>query len=283
MLRKINISYEQMRSVVVQALRKGGADQLTELYRSVAEAACQLGIATKEGEVRMLGRDSALCPEDAACAQNIMWDLIIEGVVRPGLNDGMNNNLPFYHITEWGKKVISGGGPTPYDPDGYVARLKRDIPTLDEVILTYLNESLHTFRIGCLLSSTISLGCACEKALLLLIEAYGDYLPESSRRKFHESTQRRMIKHQFEAFRKSVDGLLRAKLPGDLEDGLDVELNAIFDIIRNQRNDAGHPTGKEIERERAYANLVVVPVYFKKVYALIAWLEAATAAATAGS
>lgn len=54
-----------------------------------------------------------------------------------------------------------------------------------------------------------------------------------------------------------------------LKDGLDVELNALFDFIGNQRNDAGHPTGKTMERERAYANLVVFPVYVRKVYALI--------------
>lgn len=86
-----------------------------------------------------------------------------------------------------------------------------------------------------------------------------------------------MIKHQFDEFRKMLDSELRARLPGNLQEGLDVELNANFDIIRNQRNDAGHPTGKEIERERAYANLVVIPVYFKKVYSIIEWLESNSA------
>lgn len=85
------------------------------------------------------------------------------------------------------------------------------------------------------------------------------------------------MSRQFDKFRKMLDSELRGRLPGNLREGLDVELNAVFDIIRNQRNDAGHPTGKEIERERAYANLVAVPIYFKKVYSIIEWLESNSA------
>ena len=264
-----------MRSLILDALRRGGADQLASLRDAVAEIAKSRGLLSQEGGSSMFRSGGAtLSGSDYGRVQSIMWDLIIEGVVRPGLNEGVNNNLPFFHITEWGKRSVQGNGPTPYDPDGYLERLRRDIPGLDPVILTYLNESLHTFRIGCLLSSTIALGCASEKALLLLIEAYSASLPEASQKKFRSNTEGRMIKRQFDEFRKMLDSDLRARLPSNLQDGLDVELNAIFDIIRNQRNDAGHPTGKEIERERAYANLVVVPVYFKKVYALIDWLPA---------
>jgi hypothetical protein len=155
-----------------------------------------------------------------------------------------------------------------------LTRLQGDVPDLDQIILTYLNESLRTFRIGCLLSSTICLGCASEKALLLLIAAYADSLPESRRGKFRRETDGRMIKRQFDEFRKILESDLRARLPRELEDGLDVELTALFDFIRQQRNDAGHPTGKTFERERAYANLMVFPVYVRKIYALMKWLAA---------
>jgi hypothetical protein len=121
------------------------------------------------------------------------------------------------------------------------------VPALDPVIITYLTESLRTFRIGAMLSSTITLGCASEKAPLLLIKAYRDSLPKASREKFESHTNGRMIKRQFEELRKMINGDLRGRLPPDLEDGLDVELNAIFDFIRNQRNDAGHRTGKMVE------------------------------------
>jgi hypothetical protein len=272
MAKNLEISYEQMRSLVLETLRKGGADQFGSLRLAVAEVAKRQGLLSNDRTHSMLSSNDGLSGTDFARVQSIMWDLIIEGIVRPGLNEGMNNNLPFFHVTEWGKKVIQGGGAAPYDPDAFLSGLKRDVPNLDSVIETYLNESLHTFRIGCLLSSTISLGCASEKALLLLIEVYATSLPEPSQKKFRGNTEGRMIKRQFDEFRKMLDSELRGRLPNNLQDGLDVELNAIFDIIRNQRNDAGHPTGKVVERERAYANLVVVPTYFKKVYSIIEWL-----------
>lgn len=43
-------------------------------------------------------------------------------------------------------------------------------------------------------------------------------------------------------------------------------------IIRN-RNDAGHPTGKSIDREELYANIIVFRNYLKRVYNVINWLN----------
>jgi len=123
--------------------------------------------------------------------------------------------LPFYHVTEYGKSAIANGPQSPYDPDGYLNRLKATIPNLDPVILTYLNESLHTFRIGCLLSSSVTLGCASEKAMLLLIDAYASALPSGATKdRFIKATEGKMIKTQYDEFLKMLDGHLRAKLPG---------------------------------------------------------------------
>jgi len=59
------------------------------------------------------------------------------------------------------------------------------------VILTYLEESLRTFRIGCLLSSTTTIGCASEKALILLFDAYGDALTGSMQDKYRKEIEGR--------------------------------------------------------------------------------------------
>lgn len=40
---------------------------------------------------------------DRARIYDIIWDLIIEGHVRPGLGDGQNNDLPYIHVTKTGK------------------------------------------------------------------------------------------------------------------------------------------------------------------------------------
>ena len=203
---------------------------------------------------------------------DIIWDLIIEGIIRPGpLNS--DQGLPHFHLTEYGREKIKGGPALPYDPDGYLKRLAVAIPDLDEVILTYLEESLHTFRIGCLLSSTTTLGCASEKALILLFDAYGDALSSPMQEKYRKEIEGRPIKRKFDEFHKRLESHLMARLPGDIKEHLDIALIALSAVFREMRNDAGHPTGKAVSRESAYANLVVFPVYLKKVYELIGWLK----------
>ena len=279
---QLPIAYEEMRGLVVEALASMPTGQAGGLQMAVAK------LASKRGHLQAAQQlpgphytnthgspsEDHLSHKDLARLQSIMWDLIIEGVIRPGLNDGTNNDLPHFHVTEFGQDKLKGNPATPYDPDGFLKRLQKEVPSLDPIILVYLAESLHTFRIGCLLSSAIALGCASEKALLLLIGCYAGALPEPRQKKFRQNTENRLIKRQFEEFSKMLDGHLRGILPGDLSDDLDVALNAVFTMFRNQRNEAGHPSGKSITREQAYANLVIFPVYVKKVYALIDWLKA---------
>lgn len=275
-----------MRSLVVEVLANAPGGQFNTLRTTVARVAQERGhVPASLGPgshgygmhaVNLGGYgQTVLDDRDYGRVQSIIWDLIIEGVVRPGLNDGNNNDFPFFHVTEFGKQRLKDGPRSPYDPDGYLKRLRADVGEIDPTIVTYLNESLHTFRIGCLLSSTISLGCASEKALLLLISAYAEALPESMQDKFRKSTEGRMIKRQFDEFRKMLDSHLKGRLPSDLADGLDITLNAVFEMIRSQRNDAGHPTGREVSREQTYASLVIFPAYIKKVYDLIHWLGTA--------
>ena len=91
--------------------------------------------------------------------------------------------------------------------------------------------------------------------------------------KYRKEVEGRPIKRKFDEFHKRLESHLMAKLPGDLKEHLDIALIALSALFREMRNDAGHPTGKAILREQAYANLVVFPVYLKKVYDLIGWLK----------
>src|ERR1700687_1147355 len=135
-----------MRSLVIDVLPQAGAGQFNDLRTSVAKLADERGHVPQEAKQegvygtqrRYSGFDqSRLTDKDYARVQSIMWDLIIEGVIRPGLNDGMNDNLPFFHVTEFGKDKLKNGPASPYDPDGYLTRLLAAVTGLDNVILTY--------------------------------------------------------------------------------------------------------------------------------------------------
>jgi hypothetical protein len=284
MAENLPISYEELRGVVIRYFTKVSGGQLVTLRTTIYDEAKAMGLypvkqepAHRSGTLVTHyepGGGERLSNSDYARVLSIWWDLFVEGIVRPGLNDGLNLELPHFHVTEWGKEKIKGNPATPYDPDGYFQRLTAAIPTLDPVIQTYLHESLATFRISCLLSSAIALGCASEKALLLLIEAYTNALASPKKDNFQQKTEGKMIRKQYEEFSKMLDSHLRALLPGDVKDNLDVALTSVFNLFRTHRNEAGHPTGKILTREESFAHITVFPLYVRKVYELIDWLKA---------
>jgi hypothetical protein len=283
MAEDLPIGYEELRGVVIRHLSKVTGGQWMGLRTAIYEESHAMGLYPVKNDpadrmnTRMIqmgrGSGSQLSDRDYARVLSIWWDLFVEGIVRPGLNDGLNNEFPFFHVTEWGQEKLKAHPDTPYDPDGYFKRLTASVPNLDPVILTYLWESLATFRINCLLSSAITLGCASEKALLVLIDAYTNAIVNPRRENFQKKTDGQMIRKQYEEFNKMLDGHLRPLLPGEVKENLDTAITTVFNLFRTHRNEAGHPTGKVLTREESFAHITAFPLYVKKVYELIGWLN----------
>lgn len=272
-----NVSYEQTRSLIIEFLgSSSGTGQITSFYSNIARLVVDKGIALNpyaNSEINYMNPSYEVPKSYQIWIDDIIWDLIIEGVIRPGLGDGLNNGLPWYHVSEYGKTIIGNNPPQPYDPDGYLARVKA-IPNIDDVILAYLEESLKAFRIHCLLSSVITLGCASEKAILLLIDACENSLANSTdKAHFIKKTDTISIKRKHDEFQNILKTKILNVLPYDIKENLDNYLTGLFSIIRTQRNDAGHPSGKVIQREHLYSYLVVFPAYLEKVYTLLDWLS----------
>ena len=61
-------------------------------------------------------------------------------------------------------------------------------------------------------------------------------------------------------------------MPAELGSVLTQHIDAIYDLIRRTRNDAGHPTGKRMERDETHALLLLFPTYCKTVHDLMDWL-----------
>jgi len=63
-------------------------------------------------------------------ATEAFWQLLTEGIVAPGMNSS-NMNLPWFHITAYGKRVLETSEPNPHDPTGYLDRLRSAVPQPD--------------------------------------------------------------------------------------------------------------------------------------------------------
>lgn len=213
---------------------------------------------------------------DLRTVEQIVHEFYLEGILIPGVklkgnmsSQGPTLVFPRYHLTAYGEKVINTTEYQPHDPDGYLSRIKTEIPEIDQVIIRYLEESLSCFRKNLLLAAAVMLGCAAEKAMLLLIQAFGDSLSDpQEKQKYEKETKSFIISRKWEALWKRLESI-SASLPDSLGEDLGTILERVFDIIRTTRNDAGHPTGKTIERETVHANLLLFPIFSKRVYGLI--------------
>lgn len=203
----------------------------------------------------------------------IIWELLLQGVIAPGFNDS-NLQLPFIHLTEYGKECIEAGEYIPQDKEGYLSRLQADIGRdIDDIVLLYLRESLQTFARGSYLSSVLTLGVASERCVDLLETACAEAISNPEKKSaFAKSIKNsgRSVKRRFDTVREL---LLGQDLTPELKDALDIQLSGIFTLMRYTRNDAGHPTGRVFDRDTAHAGLLLFPQYCKRVYDLVTYLQ----------
>jgi len=264
---EINIPYDELKSLVIDSIKEhGNSFEFKNLCNGIGNKVVKRGIVKSPHPDNIQAIYFPLQKKDENRIREILWDLIIERVLTIG--DYQNDSWPHFSLTEYGEKFIKSNKPVPNDTNGYLNRIKKEIPDLDSVIEIYLSESIRTYNINQLLSATITLGCASEKALLLLIETYRDTFKDNTKQeKFIKKTKGKFIKIQFEEFDKDFTGIM-GQLPYDLKDNYRNTLTGIFEMIRRNRNLAGHPTGKQIDKDTLFANLQVFIPYCRYIYDL---------------
>jgi hypothetical protein len=116
----------------------------------------------------------------------VFWQLLIEGIVAPGMNSS-NQNLPWFHLTEYGKKVLKDEAGHPHDEAGYLARVRTRVPQPDQTVLAYLSEALTAFRRGTPVASTVMLGIAAERVFLMVCDSLLAALRDAKERVYSAS------------------------------------------------------------------------------------------------
>ena len=269
-----------LRALVLEALQskweRSGPRNSGNSYRadysnictSIAELAVKKGLIPAPHIPAFQPYTTKVSEKGAQKIGSILWSLVIQEVLYVDMS---SSGLAF-DITEYGLNVLSAGIYTPHDPDGYLKALKAEIPDIDDTIFKYVSESIQAYNHHLLLSATTAIGCASEKAILLLVDAYASYLPVKEQAKFRNHTSGKFIKTQFEEFEKSLNGH-RADIERDLIDGIDITISGIFELLRQSRNSSGHPTGKALTREQTFGLLQVFAMYCKRIYDLKHFFE----------
>jgi hypothetical protein len=149
--------------------------------------------------------------------------------------------------------------------DSYEKTIKDQIPAIDAVTLLYLKEAMQAFRVGCLLSATVMVGVAVEHSFLLLLEAI-EAGPHAVT--FAGVRKERQVLKMVNRFWGILSRHLGA-LPPSLKEGLETEFLGIQNLIRQSRNEAGHPRGTVPGREQVYILLNLFIPHCRKMYQLM--------------
>jgi len=275
----LTIAREKLRTWVYDALVRppqqvgssGQNLQLSDIARWVQQRAQQDKSLPQDPPFAQGNLEKA--DEDAV--RECIWGLIIQGIVVPGIsNDGSYGaNLPWLQVTEWGRACLQKGEYVPYDTGLYLSRIRVQVPDLDSVVVLYLQEALNSFRAGGFIAAAVMTGVASEQILILLRDAIHGAIPQDDRRKrLMDATENQVARRIYEEVIKRVDPI-HDQLPQPLQQSIGTELEGIFQLVRRTRNDAGHPTGRAIDRNETYALLQLFPVYAKSAYALMDWLK----------
>lgn len=210
-------------------------------------------------------------------AYEVWWRLLCTGILAPG-SDSNNWDLPKFHVTPLGAVFIQTGEWPVYDPESYLARLKRTIPNLDSTVLAYLAEALRSFESGNFVASALMVGIAAERAFILLCQSTFDALANAREK---ADFKKIMARYQMKAKLDWVHQKLltvQKKPPLGFPDNAIIATTAIYDLLRCQRNDLGHPqpTPPSLSPEQVLDYLLVFPGFYATVESVRAVLQNAT-------
>jgi len=198
-----------------------------------------------------------------------LWGLVGDGLVyldTAGQGSGTDNWV--WRLSAEGQRVAKGGTWEPRDPDGYLDRIRREIPDLDDLVELYLTEALQSFNGRCYLATSVMLGVAAERAFLVMARSYASSSMAGAAAMDRELARSRSTYFAlWTDFRRRIEPV-RQDLPDGLADAL--TLDAIADLIRLTRNEVGHPTGRKIDEDTARVHLTIAPVYLRKMHQLSA-------------
>jgi hypothetical protein len=206
-------------------------------------------------------------------ANEVMWQLLIQGVITVGVN-ASNPNLPFFRITDYGQKVLEAERFIPHDAAGYLEDLKSVTGVVaTDVAIAYVEEALSCFNSGCHVASVLLLGVAAESVFNHMCDIVRTSLKDNNEQKrldpqLPAKPRHRWIVQKYENLPKNVR---REQLP----ESLDMTLTSLYDLIRRQRNELGHPQDKppELSREEAFIFFRLLPGFVSDAQAFAKYCQ----------
>lgn len=205
-------------------------------------------------------------PPDDHMMLEALWSLVSQGLI---ILDFQGISPIAAYITPDGKAAAEDEDPNPDFPPMYLDLLADQVPQLSDLVTAYVKEALRTYGARSYLATSVMLGVASEGALLEMADAFAEWMD----REKGQDRLKRMLETGRDTFSRILEEVRKrlashqADISDTLKDGLDA-IMSVADVLRNYRNDAGHPTGATPTREECFRLFVVLPGYVERLYGL---------------
>lgn len=202
-----------------------------------------------------------------------VWSLISQGLTYIDYSQPAPENWNL-RLTDAGLAAAHDEAMNPDNSGDYLERLATVVPDDSLAVLQYAREAVISYNHRCYLASAVMLGVASEAAFLETARSLGNSLPTGQGEKFLKIVENPRTNYitKFIEFRKRVEPV-KSRIPDELSDGMSLTLDSVLDLLRIYRNEAGHPTGKQILREDAFISLQMFARYLQRLYALKAFFD----------
>ncbi len=220
-------------------------------------------------EARIRQRTENYGKADALTLQEVVWELLVRGVLAPGKNS-LNLQLPFVHLTDFGATCLDDDLHVLPDVDRYMTALKKDAGSrINESVLRAVHEALLCYLDGHETAALVLLGIAVETCFLDLESQAVSDLPTSAQR---QSSRRRITRaamgseHRFSLLLEALRSTRGLEVVQPYEPDL-LEMGA---LLRRVRASGGGPTMPEVERPMVHAALLSMPRMLRTIDGLLA-------------
>lgn len=177
------------------------------------------------------------------------------------------------------KKAIENeeniGEMLPFEIERFPDVLKERIPSIDPIIVRFIEEAIVTIKAGSNLGCAFLLGGASEKAIYLLIDTYTAAIKdETLRNKFISRTSGKFISRVFDEFKASFKSSQNKPTGFGWTNDLEIKIEHIFQFCRICRNEAGHPhLPPNLDKGVLLANMGQFVKYIEDMYQLIGYYQ----------
>jgi hypothetical protein len=210
-------------------------------------------------------------------AANVFWECFRRGLISPRLNPlalranemWINETRIQFFITPYGRRFLSTFSTYSYDMAKYLENLASQVPELNDnedgrAVRDFVSESLRAFESLCDRAAMVMLGCAAEKLMLTVMDSFQRRFPGKPRSYEKERVYARKKDKFIQTLKSEPD-----VVPAELCDKLDRQIGPVSEMIRMQRNDAGHPTLGDFSHEDLLPQFGSFPSFCKACFELM--------------